>query len=168
MSTPIIIIMGVSGAGKTTIGTLLSDNLAWPFYDADDFHPEENKQKMAAGIPLTDRDRIPWLLAIRENIESHLAAQQPAIFSCSALKADYREVLQRDDNQIKFVYLKGTKGQIAAHLQARKGHFMPAELLDSQFATLEEPENAWVYDVGASPEMIVDGIQQQLGVRPRG
>ena len=153
--------MGVSGSGKTTIGLRLAEALNIPFYDADDFHPKENVAKMSKGIPLTDEDRKPWL----ENIKSHLAEWQEkggAVLACSALKNSYRKILNSSQKQLYWVYLEGSKDLILKRLQARKGHYMPASLLDSQFATLEEPTTGLKVDIEKTPTEIVNYIQRHL------
>ena len=162
MASPIIVLMGVSGSGKTTVGKLLCEKTEWTFYEGDDFHPEENVEKMRAGTPLTDEDRVPWLLALREIIEQHLEKNTSAVIACSALKASYREVLQRDDRRIQFVFLKGEMPLIQSRLNQRKDHYMPADLLQSQFDTLEEPGSALVVDIGPVPEEIVEHILSTL------
>ncbi|RMG55694.1 MAG: gluconokinase [Bacteroidetes bacterium] len=134
--------MGVAGSGKSTIGKQLAARTDWPFHDGDDFHSKENVEKMRQGIPLDDRDRAPWLLAIRAKIETYLESDQNAVFACSALKQSYREVLQREDKRVRFVYLKGKPEDIAPRMAKRKNHFMPAGLLQSQFDALEEPAEA--------------------------
>ncbi|MEM6805803.1 MAG: gluconokinase [Bacteroidota bacterium] len=132
----VLILMGVSGTGKTTIGQGLSDKLNWPYFEGDKFHPPSNVEKMRAGIPLNDEDRAPWLLAIRAAIEKRLSSGESAIFTCSALKASYREVLQRGDKRIKFIYLQGSYDLIMNRLNSRTHEYMPASLLKSQFETL--------------------------------
>lgn len=151
-----IIIMGVSGSGKTTIGRLLSDKTSIPFFDADHFHPQANLLKMESGIPLTDEDRLPWLTTLQEliNKESQL------ILACSALRQQYRQMLD-PDNQCLWVYLKGDQATIAKRMQARK-HFMPPTLLDSQFETLEVPTQALTLNILESPEKLVHQIQLKL------
>jgi gluconokinase len=150
--------MGVAGAGKTTIGQLLATRLGWQFHDADDFHPSTNVAKMRAGIPLTDADRAPWLARLNALAESELAAQRNLIIGCSALKASYREQLAAGIRSMRFVYLRGTKALIAQRLADRQGHFMPPGLLDSQFATLEEPADAIVVSIDQTPDEIVAEI----------
>jgi len=132
--------MGVSGSGKTTIGRLLAQDLGWPFYDGDDFHPQANIDKMRQGIPLTDDDRDAWLTALRQQIETFIDNRQSAVLACSALKQAYRERLRGDRPEVRFIYLKGDYALIRQRLQGRQGHFMKADLLSSQFATLEEPK----------------------------
>lgn len=138
----VIIVMGVTGSGKTTVGEALAASLTCEFFDADSFHSAANKAKMSSGIPLTDDDRWPWLAAIRSRIESLLSENASGVFGCSALKASYREVLGEDDPQVHFVYLHGSEALLAERLRHRVGHFMNPALLASQFDTLEEPANA--------------------------
>ncbi|MEM8930637.1 MAG: gluconokinase [Acidobacteriota bacterium] len=157
----IVVLMGVSGCGKTTVGTRLARALDWAFLDGDDFHPPENVRKMAAGTPLDDEDRWPWLRAIRAEIDRRVAADQPAVIACSALKAAYREVLGRGAS-LRWVHLHGTFEQIAERLGRRQGHFMPPELLRSQFETLEAPDEAFVVDVQHPPDTLVDQIVHQF------
>jgi gluconokinase len=160
----IIILMGVSGSGKTTIGQRLAQALGWPFYDGDQFHPQANIAKMQQGIPLTDEDRWPWLHALRVQIAAWLQQGVSAVLACSALKQAYREYLLIDETQVKLVYLKGDYDLIHARLAQRHGHFMPPELLASQFAALEEPEQGVSVDIKHPPETIVALIRQRLGV----
>lgn len=157
----IIIVMGVSGSGKSTIGALLASRLACGFSDADDFHPANNVEKMRHGIPLTDDDRWPWLEALRQAIERWQAAGDSHVVACSALRQIYRDVLS-PHGDVKFVYLKGAPETIAARLRARKGHYMNPTLLTSQFDTLEEPQGALVVDVRPTPDVIVDTILSHL------
>jgi gluconokinase len=138
--------MGVCGSGKTTVGEVLAQDLGWPFFDADDFHPEENVAKMAAGQPLTDDDRWPWLDRIADEMRSVLARGGHAVLACSALKGAYRRRLQRAGD-VRIVYLKGDQATIAARLAERKHKYMPASLLPSQFAALEEPVDALAVDI---------------------
>jgi gluconokinase len=162
----IVIIFGVSGAGKTTLGKLLARKLGWAFYEADDFHSPANIEKMHAGIPLTDEDRWPWLASLRELIK-HLDAKEDAVLACSALKHAYRRFLRVTD-QVKFVYLRGDYPLIANQLRKRKGHFMNPELLKSQFADLEEPDAAddiLTIDLGRTPRELVQEITSKLGRR---
>ena len=135
---PVLVLMGVSGCGKSTVAALLAGRLGWDFEEGDDLHPAANVAKMAAGHPLDDADRRPWLAAVAAWIRQHTDAGRPGIITCSALKKSYRDVLRGD--RVMFVYLAGTREQIAARLAARHGHFMPPALLDSQFATLEPPD----------------------------
>jgi len=140
------VLMGVSGCGKTAVGQALAEALGWPFFDADDFHPPGNVAKMAAGTPLTDADRWPWLDRLAADMSAVNARGDSAVLGCSALKQVYRDRLARDGD-VRIVYLKGDRETIAARIAARKHRYMPPALLDSQFATLEEPVDAIVVDV---------------------
>ena len=160
----IVIVFGVSGAGKTTIGKLLAEQLGWRFYEADDFHPPANIEKMRSGRPLTDDDRWPWLEYLHEQITQSLAAKENAIFACSALKRTYRERLRVSDD-VKLVFLRGDYGLIEKQLRGRRGHFMNPALLRSQLADLEEPsadEDAITVDLGKTPEELVEEIKTKL------
>jgi gluconokinase len=157
----IIVVMGVTGSGKTTIGTLLAARLAWLFADADDFHSAANKEKMRKGIPLTDADRLPWLAAMHEQIAKWIASKQNAVLACSALKRSYRQQLWNGP-EVKFVYLRGSYEFIAERLRAREGHFADEHILAGQFADLEEPGDALVVDISASPDEIVAEICRRL------
>jgi gluconokinase len=157
--------MGVVGAGKTTVGRLLAGQLGWEFVDADSFHSAANVQKISLGIPLDDADRAPWLKAIREAINRWIAKKQNVVLACSALKRIYREALDVGVD-VKLVYLKGTHEIIYQRLGLRQGHFATEKLLASQFAILEEPEDAVVVDVRQTPEDIVEEIRRLLGLKP--
>ncbi|HVP53877.1 MAG TPA: gluconokinase [Candidatus Eisenbacteria bacterium] len=159
----VILLMGVTGSGKTTVGRALAESLHWQFVDADDFHPPENVAKMRAGIPLNDADRAPWLAVLREQIAKWLRARTDTVLACSALKQAYREQLMTDP-QVKLVYLRGDQGVIAQRLSQRRDHYMEPGLLPSQLAALEEPGNALVVDVRAGVSDIVGRIRSQLGV----
>jgi gluconokinase len=165
----VIILMGVSGSGKTTVGTRLAEALDWPFADADDFHPEANVEKMSRGEPLTDEDRWPWLRAIRDFIRKRVEREESVVVTCSALKASYREVLVDDLPDAVLVYLRGSYDLIRERLENRGDHFFDADMLDSQFDTLEPPsaDEALIVDVDASPEAIVDTIRRRIpGLKP--
>ncbi len=138
----VIIVMGVTGSGKTTVGEALAASMTCEFFDADSFHSAANKAKMSSGIPLTDDDRWPWLAAIRSRIDALLSVNESGVFGCSALKAAYRKVLGGDDPRVRFVYLHGSEALLAERLRHRVGHFMNPALLASQFETLEVPANA--------------------------
>lgn len=155
--------MGVVGSGKTTVGQLLADELAWGFADADDFHPPSNIEKMRRGIALTDEDRLPWLNALREAIFSWIKAGRNMIVACSALKHSYRGILQAGP-ELRFVYLSGSAELIAARLKNRHGHFTGEQILASQLRDLEEPEDAIVVDIAAAPPQIVTEIRQKIGL----
>lgn len=160
----VVIIWGVSGAGKTTIGELLAQELHWKFYDADDFHPQVNIDKMERGEPLTDEDRQPWLQSLREAITRSLAANENAVLACSALKRKYRELL-RLNADVKFVFLHGSRARIADQLKQRRGHFIDPALLDSQFADLEEQESSedmLTIELRGEPDELVEQIRQKL------
>jgi gluconokinase len=158
----VIVLMGVSGSGKTTIGQMLAQKLEWQFKDADDFHPQSNKDKMQRGEALTDADRRPWLELLRQEIDRALQSNIDLILACSALKSTYRQVLADDSDRVKFVYLKGSFELIQHRLQERHGHFMNPDLLGSQFDELEEPEGAIVVDISESLEDSVRQIQARL------
>ena len=160
----VIIVMGVTGAGKTTVGMHLAETLVWLFHDADDFHPPANKAKMNAGVPLTDEDRWPWLRAIRAVIEQSLAKGVSAVVTCSALKEAYRAVLSDGLTGVKYVHLTGDRRVLAARLADRRGHFMNPALLDSQLATLEAPTGALDVDVALTPTEQVAFIRGALGI----
>ncbi len=160
-----LIVMGVSGSGKSTIGEALAERLGWTFEDGDRFHPPGNVARMSAGHALTDEDRWPWLQAIADEIDRVCQAGGRAVIACSALKRAYREVLVHGRDDVRIVFLDGTQDLIAGRLAARKGHFMPPGLLASQFKTLEPPagnENPVTVSIDATIEAIVEDIVRQL------
>jgi gluconokinase len=162
----IILLMGVAGSGKTTIGEKLAQQLGWSFRDADDFHPRSNIGKMSAGIPLDDADRAPWLAAIRQHIEQCAARGVSAVVACSALKERYRAVLLGGAPSVRLVHLTGSFDLISERMRARRGHFMKPEMLRSQFDALEAPPDAIVVDVAKLPDAVADEIRQRLGLLP--
>lgn len=162
-----LIVMGVSGSGKTTIGETLARRLGWTFEDGDRFHPASNVARMSAGHPLTDEDRRPWLQAIANEIDRVGSAGERVVIACSALKRVYRDILVHGRDDVRIVFLDGSQDLIAARLAARKGHFMPPGLLASQFQTLEPPgasENPVTVSIDAAVETIVDDIIRRLGL----
>jgi gluconokinase len=159
----VIVLFGVSGAGKTTLGRDLAEELGWQFYDGDDFHPDANIAKMRQRIPLADADRQPWLEKLRALIGQCINTGENAVLACSALKEAYRRLLAIDRHQVKLVYLKGDYQLMRARLKKRRGHFMNPGLLESQFATLEEPRgDVVVIAVDQSPVEIVKQIRKAL------
>ena len=165
----IAVVMGVSGSGKTTVAIRLSEALHCQFREGDDFHPPSNVEKMRGGTPLTDADRLPWLRKIAAQIDDWRSRDESGVLTCSALKRAYRNIIIGDRKDVTLVYLRGSRELIHQRMMARHKHFMPVALLDSQFATLEEPgpdENAVVVDVNGSPEEIVVEILRQLEERP--
>jgi gluconokinase len=161
----IVVLMGVSGSGKTMVGRLLAGELGWTFVDADAYHPATNVEKMRRGIALNDDDRRPWLEALRRRIHEARGQGENVVLACSALKHAYQEYLQDHDPAIvRFIYLRGSEDLIRKQLAARRGHFMNPDLLHSQFETLEPPENALPIDVDADPEEIVGRIRRGLGI----
>ena len=159
----IVVLMGVAGSGKTRVGRALAESLGWPFYDADDFHPPANVAKMAAGVPLTDEDRWPWLDRIVDELAHAGADDGNAVLACSALRQIYRDRITRAGN-VRFVFLNGDLATIAARLATRSHKYMPASLLPSQFATLEEPADALVVDIRADIQAKVATIRKSLGL----
>jgi gluconokinase len=162
--------MGVSGSGKSTIADSLARRLGWRYEDGDRFHPPGNVKKMSAGHALTDEDRWPWLKAIADEIDRVCASGERAVIACSALKRAYRDILVHGRDDVRIVFLDGTQALIAERLAARKGHFMPPDLLASQFKTLERPaadERPITVSIDASVERIVDDIVSQLNLVPR-
>lgn len=165
----VAVMMGVSGSGKSTIARGVAQRVGWRLVEGDDFHPPENVAKMHAGMPLTDEDRWPWLRAIAREIDAIRTSGQSAVVTCSALKRVYRDILIGLRPDVVLVYLQGSQQLIAGRLAERKGHFMPPTLLDSQFATLEEPgpdEHPIVISIAPPPDRIVDDVVKQLEERP--
>jgi gluconokinase len=161
----IAVIMGVSASGKTTIAERLAAITGWPLVEGDSFHSPANVAKMAAGTPLTDEDRWPWLRAIAAAIDAYRTRGESAVVTCSALRRAYRDILIGDRNDVRLVYLKGSEPLIADRIKSRKGHFMPSTLLHSQFETLEEPgpdEHPIAVEIGGTPEEIVRHIKENL------
>jgi len=159
----IIVLMGVTGSGKTTVGRLLAEDLGWTYIDADDFHSEPNLEKMKGGIPLNDADRKPWLESLRESVRDCLFRSENAVFACSALKESYREFLLLDE-RVKLVYLRGNYQAIRERLAQRRGHYMDPALLDSQFETLEEPSECLRIDAASEPRAIISIIRDGLSI----
>ena len=160
----IIIIMGVCGAGKTTVGTLLARALGADYREGDDFHPPANIDKMKSGIPLDDEDRKPWLASIAAAVDQWIGEGRDMVLACSALKQSYRDMLMAGKKDVRLVYLRGDEKLIRDRLYKRGGHFMPTALLESQFAVLEEPKDAVAVDVGGAPSSIVAAIRAGLGI----
>ena len=164
----IVVVMGVSGSGKSTVAARLADALSCQFQEGDDLHPRENVEKMRSGTPLSDADRLPWLRKIAEGIDGRRARGECGVVTCSALRRSYRDIIIGDRRDVVLVYLKGSRDLIHQRLIARHEHFMPVALLDSQFATLEEPtpdEHPIVVDVGGKPVEIADVIVRRLEAR---
>ena len=163
----VIVLMGVSGSGKTTVGRLLARALDAEFAEGDAYHPPENIEKMRRGIPLDDADRWPWLEILSTEIDRWLASGRSVVLACSALKQRYRDVLARGRPGVRFVHLEGDQALIRRRLDQRRGHYMPAALLDSQFAALEPPADAITVDVAGTPEAITAEILEGLGAARR-
>lgn len=159
----IVIVMGVTGAGKSTIGQLLARELGWQFSDADDYHPIANVEKIRRGIPLDDDDRRPWLDRLHKVIADWVSHHQNVVLACSALKQTYRQQL-RVSEEVRFVYLKGSATLIAKRLRSRHGHFANEQILAGQFADLEEPPDALTVEISGAPAQIVVEIRQKLGL----
>ena len=159
----VVIVMGPEGVGKTTVGTLLARELGWQFADADDYHPRANIEKMSRGIPLTDVDRAPWLEALHAAIMGWDAEHRNVVLACSALERNFRARLAQNAD-VKFIYLKGTYELIAARIRAREGHFAHEDLLASQFAILDEPQDAITVDASRTPEEIVAEVRKRLSL----
>ena len=160
----IVIVMGVTGVGKTTVGQLLAEKTGWPLYDADAYHSPANVEKMRAGIPLTDDDRWPWLDRLNALLREAESRGESAILACSALKQRYRERLQKSLKSVRWVYLKGDIELIRSRLQQRKGHYMNPGLLQSQFDALEPPGDALVVDVGDEPAALAQRVLASFAI----
>ena len=163
--TPMLLVMGVSGAGKTTVASALAERLGWAFLDADDLHPPINHAKMARGEPLDDVDRRPWLAAIAAWIAARQTEDQPAVVACSALKRAYRDELRRAADDLQIVFIRAERELLAERLRRRRGHFMPASLLDSQFADLELPapeEHPMVVDAGQALTETLEAVSRMI------
>ena len=171
MKTPVVlVVMGVSGAGKSTVAAMLARSLGWPMAEGDAMHPESNIEKMRSGHPLGDDDRGRWLATVAEWIDERLDADQNGVITCSALKRSYRDAMNRRGSGVVFVFLAGRKDAMKARLAARSGHFMPASLVESQFSDLEEPtsdEPAIRLDAAAPPEIITNQVLEKLGLSAR-
>jgi gluconokinase len=164
----IVVLMGVSGSGKTTVGKFLAERLGWHFVEADDYHPAANVEKMRSGVPLTDEDRRPWLAALKQRIDEAAGRGENVVVACSALKHDYQSYLERgEEERVEYVHLRGSEELIARRLESRKGHFMNPALLRSQFETLEPPEEALEVDIAPPPEVVAAEIQDKLGLPPQ-
>lgn len=160
----ILVLMGVSGSGKTTVGTRLADELDWEFFDGDAFHPADNIDKMAAGIPLNDKDRWPWLRSLHDFIHERLIVGAPAVVACSALKESYRSILMDGNTGARLVYLKGDRALVRRRMEERADHFFDTDLLDSQFDALEEPDagEALIVPIDQPVDAIIDTIKQAV------
>jgi gluconokinase len=167
----VLVLMGVSGSGKTTVARILADGLGWAFEEGDILHPQSNIEKMSAGHPLTDADRERWLATVADWVDGRLDSGESGLITCSALKRRYRDVINRRGSGVVFVFLDGTRATIDARLAARAGHFMPSSLLDSQLADLEDPEPDEPHirlDIGPPPNVIAQSIMRELGLRSTG
>lgn len=161
----ILVLMGVSGSGKSTVGKILADSLGWTFVEADDFHPAANVEKMHKGIPLDDADRRPWLAVLRERIADACRRGENMVLACSALKHRYQDYLEQDDPPcVRYVYLEGSPELIRKRLDARTGHFMNPTLLGSQFEALEPPDDAIRVDIAPPPEQVAAEIRRTIGL----
>ena len=163
-SPRILLIMGVAGSGKTTIGQRLAADLGWPCFEADDFHSAASRDKMSRGIPLDDADREPWLAALRARIDRCLADRRSAVFTCSALKEKYRQTLLGGTSAVSLVHLAGDLATIQSRVNQRENHYMKAGMVQSQFDALEVPANALAFDIRQAPEVIVAEIRQRCAV----
>jgi gluconokinase len=158
----IIVLMGVSGSGKSTVGRLLARRFGWTFYEGDDFHPEENIEKMSRGIALSDEDRLPWLSRLKDELDACSENGSNAVVACSALRSRYRAILAAGASDLRFVYLKGDPALIRERMSVRRDHYMKPYMLDSQLASLEEPDDAIMADIRSSPQDIVLRIVHAL------
>ena len=169
-SPVVLVVMGVSGSGKSTIAGILADRLGWPFEEGDSLHPVASVEKMAAGIPLMDDDRWPWLAKVADWIDNRLDGGENGVITCSALKRSYRNILNRRGSGVEFVYLSADRAELVERVSHRPAHFMPASLLDNQLETLEPPtaaEPAIQVDAGPDPQLVVDRIMRELGLRAK-
>ena len=157
-----VVLMGVSGSGKTVVGGLLAERLGWLFLDADDYHTAANVAKMASGKALSDEDRNPWLINLRDLVQQRLVEGQSSVLACSALKKSYREILISNDSRIRLVYLSGSFDLIYSRMRSRQGHYMKEGMLRSQIATLEPPKEAIEVSITSAPECIVNTIISAL------
>jgi gluconokinase len=160
----VILLMGVAGSGKTTVGRQLAAGLSWQFADADDFHPPANVAKMSAGQPLDDTDRAPWLAALRDYIEAHRERSASAVLTCSALKERYRQVIVTDPSYVRLVHLHGSRELLWARINSRQNHFMKPAMLDSQLAALEPPEGVLTVDIAPPPAEVAATIRRALSL----
>lgn len=160
----IIVIMGISGSGKTTVGALLARRLGWAYYEGDEFHSPANIEKMSRGIALGDADRMPWLASIKRTIDGCVERGGHAVIACSALRERYRRMLSAHVPEIRFVYLKGSSETIRQRMKFREGHYMKVGMLESQLGSLEEPADAIVADISQSPQAIVSLIETELAM----
>lgn len=163
----VVVVAGVSGSGKTRVGSLLAQRLGWPFDDGDGLHPAANIAKMRAGLPLTDEDRGPWLAAVAARIDKHIAAGESAVVACSALKRSYRDFLRQGHLAMRIVFLRASAATLAQRVTGRPGHFFPPQLLDSQLAQEEPPdpaEGCLVVDAEATPDEVAATVLTQLGL----
>lgn len=158
----VVVVMGVAGCGKSTVGPLIARELGGDFAEGDTFHPPANVAKMSRGEPLDDSDRMPWLVAMADAIRVWQAKEKPTVLACSALRQRYRDILAGGSAQVRFVFLRGAQETIADRIGRRRDHFMPPSLLESQFATLEEPADAIAVDVGGTPEAIAAAALERL------
>lgn len=167
MGSPRLVVMGVSGCGKSTVGRLLAQRQVIGFLEGDELHSTQNIARMARGVALTDEDRQGWLLAVAQRLADSCAGGRGLVVSCSALKRSYRDILRRGAADLRFIYLRGDRAMLADRMAARTGHYMPASLLESQFAALEEPaadEKALAVDVAQSPEAVAAAVERWLGL----